>query len=139
MQDRRFTARAEFSLSRVNVDRARLDLRQLQEAVTLEVKRTVTNLETALKSIDARRLARELAEENVRNQQARFEVGLATTKDLLDFQDHLTRARAGEIHALTQYRIDLAELRRVEGTLLQAHAIELEVVEEEGTPWWARF
>lgn len=132
-------ARADYSLGRVNLDRARLELRRLQEEVTLAVKRAATNLESDVKSIRARRLARELAEENVRNQQARYDVGLATTKDLLDFQDFLTQARAAEIRALTQYRVDLAELRRVEGSLLEAHGIELEEHEEEGTPWWARF
>jgi len=43
------------------------------------------------------RTARELAEENLRNQKARYDVGLATTKDLLDFQDRLTAAGYGRI------------------------------------------
>lgn len=132
-------AKADYSLGRINLERARLELRRLQENVTLEVKRAATNLETDLKSIDARRIARELAEENVRNQQARYDVGLATTKDLLDFQDALTQSRAAEIRALTEYRIDLAELRRVEGTLLDKHEIVFEEPEPVGTPWWAKF
>src|SRR5207247_2072112 len=36
------------------------------------------------RSASATRLARELAEENLRNQQKRHAVGMATTKDLLD-------------------------------------------------------
>lgn len=132
-------AKADYSASRINLERARLELRRLQESVTLEVKRIATNLDTDLKSIAARRIARELAEENVRNQRARFDVGLATTKDLLDFQDALTQARAAEIRALTEYRINLAELRRVEGTLLAEHGIELDAPEAVGTPWWAKF
>ena len=132
-------ARADYQLSRVNLERARLDLRRLEENVTLEVKRAATNLETDLKSIQARRIARELAEENVRNQQARYDVGLATTKDLLDFQDQLTQARAAEIRALTQYLIDLAELRRVEGTLLEARNVDVDAPEPADTPWWAMF
>jgi len=131
--------KADYALSRVNLERARLDLRRLQENVTFEITRAATDLESDLKSIAARRIARELAEENVRNQRARYDVGLATTKDLLDFQDQLTQARAAEIRALTQYRIHLAELRRVEGTLLANHKIEIEAESEEGTPWWARF
>jgi outer membrane protein TolC len=132
-------ARADYAQGRVNLERARLGLQQLQENVTLEVKRAVSNLETDLKSIDATRIARELAEENLRNQQARYDVGLATTKDLLDFQDRLTQARAAEIQALTTYRTDLAELRRVEGTLLEAHRVVLTTAEEVPTPWWASF
>ncbi len=132
-------ARADYSASRVGVDQARLDLRQLQESITLEIKRAATNLETDRKSIEARRLARELAEENVRNQQARYDVGLATTKDLLDFQDQLTQARAAEITAMTKYRIDLSELRRVEGSLLETHDIALEATPKDESPWWAMF
>ncbi len=132
-------ARANYAAGRVDLERARLGLQQLQENVTLEVKRAVSNLETDLKSIDATRIARELAEENVRNQQARYDVGLATTKDLLDFQDRLTQARAAEIQALTTYRSDLAELRRVEGSLLEAHRVVVTATEEEPTPWWASF
>jgi outer membrane protein len=132
-------ARADYAQVRVGVEQARLGLQQLQESVTLEVKRAVTNLQSDLKSIDATHIARQLAEENLRNQKARYDVGLATTKDLLDFQDRLTQARAVEIQALTTYNVDLAELRRVEGTLLEARHVELATAPEEPTPFWARF
>jgi outer membrane protein len=132
-------ARAEYAQGRVNLERSRLGLQQLQENVTLEVKRAVSNLESDLKSVDATRIARELAEDNLHNQQARYDVGLATTKDLLDFQDRLTQARAAEVQALTAYRTDLAELRRVEGSLLAAHNVVLTTNDEEPAPWWARF
>lgn len=132
-------AKAQYQQTRIGAEQTRLSLRQLQEAVTAEVKKAINDAQADTKAIEATRLARELAEENVRNQQARFEVGLGTTKDLLDFQDQLTQARAEEVRALTQYRIDLAELRRVEGTLLRAHNVEIAQQPEESTPWWARF
>jgi len=116
-----------------------LTLQQQQESVTLEVKTAVTNLQSDLKSIEATRIARELAEENLRNQKARYDVGLATTKDLLDYLDRLTQARFAETNALTTYATDLAELRRVEGTLLEARHVALTEIEEEATPFWARF
>ena len=132
-------AKAEHSKSRINLERSRLALRQVHEAVTLEVKKAINDLEGDLKSIDARRIARDLAEENVRNQQARYEVGLATTKDLLDFQDRLTQARAEEVSALTEYNMHLAELRRAEGTLLEARNVVISDLPADRTPLWARF
>ena len=51
----------------------------------------------------------------MRNQQARYDVGLATTKDLIDFQDRLTQAERAEVDALTGYNIELAHLRRADG------------------------
>jgi outer membrane protein TolC len=105
----------------------------------LEIKTAVSDLQSDLKSIDATRIARELAEENVRNQKARYDVGLATTKDLLDFQDRLTLAQAAEVQALTAYNTDLAEMRRVEGTLMSARNVMIERVSPEHAPWWASF
>ena len=132
-------AKADYAQSRIGVEQARLGLQQQQETVTLEVKTAVTNLQSDLKSIEATRVARELAAENLRNQKARYDVGLATTKDLLDYLDRLTQAKAAETAALTTYATDLAELRRTEGTLLEARNIVLTSLDEEPTPFWAQF
>jgi outer membrane protein TolC len=132
-------AKADYSIANVNFENARLGLRQLEETVTLEIKTAVNNLESGLKSLEATRIARELAEENLRNQQARYDVGLATTKDILDFQDQLTLARFREIEALTTYNTDVASMRRVEGTLLTARNVVVEKLESEDAPWWASF
>jgi len=132
-------AKADYASANISFEQAKLSLQSLEESVTLEVKRAVSNLDSALKSISARRLARELAEENVRNQQARYDVGLATTKDLLDYQDRLTQAQATEVLSLTEYNTDLAELRRVEGTLLTARNVSVERTPRPGIPWWEEF
>lgn len=132
-------AKADYASANLGLEQSRLMLQRLEEGVTLEIKQAVNNLNTDLRSIDATRLARELAEENLRNQQARYDVGLVTTKDLLDFQDKLTQARAAEVQALTTYNSDLAEMRRVEGSLLSARNIVIERATSESAPWWARF
>ena len=132
-------AEADYARSRIDLESAQRQLQQRQEQVTLEVKRAVTTLLSDLQSIDATRVARELSEENLRNQQARFDVGLATTKDLLDFQDQLTQARFREVNARTRYRNNLAELHRAEGTLLQKRNIVIDRGQPEESPWWAYF
>ncbi len=132
-------SKAAYAQSNVQFQQSRLSVQQLQEAITLEVKTAIANLESDLKAIEATRVARTLAEENVRNQRARYEVGLATTKDLLDYTEQLTRAQFAEAEALVRYNTDLAELRRVEGTLLQARNIVIEPLRAERPSWWARF
>ena len=87
----------------------------------------------------APRVARELAEENLRNQEKRHEVGLATTKDLLDFQTRLTSARAAEVQANTDYAISVARWRRAQGRLLSHYQIVLDEAGHRTTPWFARF
>jgi outer membrane protein len=132
-------AKADYARSRIDLESSQRQLQQEQESVTLEVKSAVTSLLSDLKSIEATRIARQLAEENVRNQQARYDVGLATTKDLLDFQNQLTQAQAAEVQSLTGYNVDLARLRLAEGTLLESRNVVIDKGEDVPTPWWAHF
>lgn len=132
-------AKANYAQANINLSQSKLSQQQLQETITLEIKTAVSNLQSDLKSIEATRIARTLAEENVRNQKARYDVGLATTKDLLDYADRLTRAQFAEVQALTSYNSNLAELRRVEGTLLAARNVIVERVNPEEASWWAKF
>jgi outer membrane protein len=132
-------AKADYARSRIDLESSQRQLQQQQEQVTLDIKKAVTTLQSDVQSIQATRIARELSEENLRNQQARYDVGLATTKDILDFQDQLTQARFAEVNALTRYRTDLAELQRAEGTLLEHRNIVLDRGEQEETPWYAYF
>lgn len=132
-------AKAEYTQSKIDTERARLNLRQLEETVTVEIKNAIDNVKSRLKSIEATRVARSLAEENVRNQKARYDVGLATTRDLIDYEERLTRAHQEEIAALTGYNTDLAELRRVDGTLLDYRNVQVRRAEPEDPSWWARF
>lgn len=132
-------AKAEYAQAKVNAESARLSLRQLEEDVTLQITKSVNNLKAYLEAIQATRVARELAEENVKNQQARFDVGLATTKDLIDFTERLTQAERSEIESLASYNIELAQLRLAEGTLLDSRNVHLERNNPESRPWWASF
>jgi outer membrane protein TolC len=132
-------AKAEYTKAKIDVSQSELTRRQLFSDISLEVTTAVNDVVANIKRIEASRVARELAEENLRNQQKRLEVGIATTKDVLDFQDDLTQARGVELRAATDYNISLAELARAQGTLLDEYSVVVEVPGERFTPWWARF
>lgn len=132
-------AKSEYAKAKIDVSQSELTRRQLFSDISLEVSTAVNDVVANIKRIDASRIARELAEENLRNQQKRLEVGIATTKDVLDFQDDLTQARGVELQAATDYNISLAELARAQGTLLDEYSVVIEVPGERFTPWWARF
>src|SRR5690242_18987052 len=92
-------AESQYTASRIARSEAELNHRQLLSNVTLEVRQALANLGSSRKRIDTTRVARELAQENLRNQEKRHEVGMATTKDLLDFQSRLTSSRSAEVQA----------------------------------------
>ena len=132
-------AKSEYTKAKIDVSQSELNRRQLFSDISLEVSTAVNDVVANIKRIQASRVARELAEENLRNQQKRLEVGIATTKDVLDFQDDLTQARGVELQAATDYNISLAELARAQGTILDEYSVVVEVPGERFTPWWARF
>lgn len=133
------TAEAEYVQSRIDVRRGELAYRQLLASVTLEARKAIADARSSSKRITVSRLARELAQENLEQQHKRYDVGLATTKDILDFQQRLTAARAAEIKALIDYNVSLAALRQAEGTLLGQFDIVVDTLPPHPTPLWARF
>jgi HAE1 family hydrophobic/amphiphilic exporter-1 len=133
------TAKAEYEQSQIDVRRGELGYRELLADVTLEVRKAIGDVRSNSKRITATRLARELAQENLEQQHKRYDVGLATTKDILDFQSRLTAARAAEIQALIDYNVSLAALRQAEGTLLAQFNVVLDTLPPSPTPIWARF
>ncbi len=105
----------------------------------LEARSSVADLVSSRQRIDTTRVARELAEENLRNQQKRHEVGMATTKDLLDFQTRLTTARGAEVQAKIDYAISVARWRRARGQLLGYYQVVVERPGRHSPPWFAQF
>jgi hypothetical protein len=90
-------ARSDYTQSRINRSQAELNHRALVSQITFDARASVADVVSTRQRIDTSRIARELAEENLRNQEKRHEVGMATTKDLLDFQTRLTEARFAEV------------------------------------------
>jgi outer membrane protein TolC len=132
-------AKALYAQAKIDAASSELNRRQLLSNVTLEVQRAVSDVVTNMKRLRATHLATELAQQNLNDQQRRLEVGMATTKDILDFQDQLTTARGNEVQAQTDYNVSLAELARSQGTLLDQYSVVVEVPGKHFTPWWARF
>jgi len=132
-------ARGQYTQSRIARDQAELNHRELLSQVTLEVRQSVSDVLTTRKRIDTARVARELAEENLRNQQKRHDVGMATTKDLLDYQARLTLARGAEVAAKTDHAVAVAHWRRSKGELLGHYQVVVETPGDRSPPWFARF
>lgn len=132
-------AKARFAATQIEVRRASRQLEQTVSTVALEVERALTDVASAAKRVTASRAARDLAEENLRNQQRRFELGSVTTKDVLDFQEKLAESMAAQVRAITDHARAVTRLRRADGTLLARFGIEIERPEAPGRPWWSRF
>lgn len=132
-------ARSRYASARIELDQARARQRELISQITVEVEKALGNVDANFKRIRATQLAREMAEENLRGQEKRFQTGLVTLKDVTDFQSRALEAEGAELRALVDYNNSISRLKLAEGTLLEQYNIRVEGPGKESDPWWARF
>ena len=102
-------------------ERARLELRQNEvqlEWIEIQIVGEVTDaalqIEAIQESIQAAVVARELAEEQLRAEEIKFEVGLSTNYLVVQMQRELAAARELELRAILDYQRALIEFDRAQ-------------------------
>jgi outer membrane protein TolC len=98
---------------------------QLREEVRTEVRVAARQIEVNRKKIEVANRGRDLAEEKLRTLIKRKDVGLATTRDVLEGEEDLALARTDQIASLADYNRAVTEYLRVTGMLLESQGIRL--------------
>lgn len=117
--------RANYTKATLVAEQAKTSLKQLELQVTQQVREAVRRVEANAKRVEANRAARVLAEEQLRVETKRLEAGVSTTFNVLSFQRDLAAAQANEIRSIADYFQSLANLEKVQGTVLEANRITL--------------
>ncbi|RMG43558.1 MAG: TolC family protein [Acidobacteria bacterium] len=118
-------ARADHARARMAVEQARLRLEAARQQIRVEVRQAVRSVETAARQVQAARANLELQREKLEAEQKRYENGLSTAYQVLQFQNDLRVAESQEIAAIIDYNKALTDLERAQATLLEARGIEL--------------
>ncbi|MCP4396335.1 MAG: TolC family protein [bacterium] len=119
-------AKSTYNQTKLELDKTRLSYRNLEQLLTVEVRVIHRNAVTAYNLIGSTRIARQLAEEQLDAEQKKFNEGLSTNFQVLDYQDKLTQARTREALAITAYNQSLTNLDKAIGYTLQRHNIIIE-------------
>ena len=119
-------AKSTYNQTKLGLDQTRLSYRNLEQQLTVGVRVVHRNAATAYNLIGATRIARQLAEEQLDAEQKKFNEGLSTNFQVLDYQDKLTQARTQEALAITAYNQALANLDKALGLTLQRHNIVIQ-------------
>lgn len=117
-------AKTAAALARLDVDRARVSMRDLEQQIFTEVRKATRGVSTAAQQIDSARISRQLAEKNLEAEQKRYDNGLSTSFQVLQIQEDLSQARSREVSAIAGYERAVAEYRRATGSLLDALGVE---------------
>jgi outer membrane protein len=99
-----------------------------REQIKYEVLNQIDKLEANWQRILASRQTTILYDEQYKAEKRRYELGLATSTDVLETQTYLADAQRTEILALAEYQIAIVDLAYATGTLLGAAKVQLEPV-----------
>jgi outer membrane protein len=133
------SARADVAANRLIASQARTQLAATEESAALEVRTALRALDSAYQQIGVTEQAVTAAEVVVASYRKRQQLGLATTKDVLDVVATLTQARESYSVARASYESALTNLWKATGELLDREGIRLKgntiaSGERKGTP-----
>ena len=120
------SAESQFRRRQLEASQAQASLVNVRQQVIVNVKEAVRRVSTNFKRIETTRVARKLALRQLKAEQVRLNVGLSTTRAVLEDQGDLAVARANELRAVVDYNQALSNLRRSQATTLDRYGITLE-------------
>lgn len=103
-----------------------LRLRQMENAVRVEVTNAMIGLQQTRARIDAARKQRALAEQSLDAEQKKFQLGASTNYLVIQAQRDLTSALSAEVQALGNYMKARVEMDRATGQTIFRNTINLE-------------
>lgn len=118
-------SRAAYAQARLDLEQTQLMLKNQVQQALLEIKNALRGVETNYKRVQARKIARELAEKKLEAEEEKLKVGLTTNYFVLQYQRDLTNAQTMELKAIIDYNLSLASLNRALGITLEEKNISL--------------
>lgn len=123
-------AASNYRIAQSNLGQSQQQLASVEQTARLEVRSGVRDVQTNLKRVKASQVNVRLQREKLEAEQKKFENGMSTSFQVLQFQDDLSNSETRENLSKVDYNKSLIELERVKGTLLWRFGVEL----EKGTP-----
>lgn len=117
--------RAAHARAQLQIRQTRAQLRQLELQIATEVTNAAVLIQSVQQRIDAARVARELAEEQLAAEESKFEVGTSTNFFVVQAQRDLATARDSELRAILDYQNAVIEFERVQQTSLDRAGISI--------------
>lgn len=119
-------ARAEARRAELDYRQSKLSQEQTRETITVAVRQTARDVDTASRTIVATRAARDAAEKNVEAERRRYENGMTTNFQVLEVQQQLSDARVRELQALVGYNKAVSAYHRAVGDVLDVRGISID-------------
>jgi outer membrane protein TolC len=118
-------AKANYAIAKLNTEKSDLALRNVEQGIRVDVRRSVRNTESGIQRVEAARKNVELQKQKLEAEQKKFDNGMSTSFEVLTFQNDLADAELAEIRARLDYLKSLTALELSRGTLLEERGLSL--------------
>jgi len=122
---RRHSARANLGDALAGRRRDQYQERQTNQAITLEVTNAVHALEEAKLTMEAAKVAADLARDTLHADERKYELGAEPVFFVLDAQTQLAQAELNLIQAQINFQLSVAQLDHATGDLLDHHHVQI--------------
>jgi len=122
---RNYAAKATVATAQISKRRDIYSERQLQQQITLEVATAVHQLEQAKLSMEAAKIALNLAQKNLQAEQRKYELGAETLFVVLETQSELAQVEQSLIQAQVNYQMAVASVYHATGELLGNYNVKI--------------
>lgn len=119
-------AKSRLAVSKLETAQLLMDIKDLEKTIVVEVREAARQINTDKKRVQAARVARKLAEEKLSAEEKKFEVGLSTSFNVLEFQTDLATEQSKELKAVIDFNKSKINLRKVMATTLEEYNIQME-------------
>ncbi|MGO9453494.1 MAG: TolC family protein [Candidatus Binataceae bacterium] len=131
--------RAQLAQARILYEQSRMLYRASLSQAVVDVETGISDLYADVKRAQATAQATYYAKQALHDEEVRFRVGMATTHDLLQFQEEEVSAEGNQVQAEVDLENARLALSHAEGTLLQDFQIDFQLQNPHETPWYATF
>ncbi len=115
--------RYRYKQAKLQYEKATEVIRNLENLIILDVRNAVRRVETERKRVDVTLVAVKSEEAKLDSELKRFNVGMATSHDVLEFQEDHATALVHHIESKVGYNKALIDLEKAKGTLLEKFGI----------------
>ena len=120
------SAWSQYDKRQLEAKNAQALFQSMRQQVIISVREAVRRVQTDFKRIETTKSARILAEKKLQSEQERFNVGLSTTRFVLDYQRDLALARGSELRAIVDFNKSQSNLARHKAMTLDKYQIVLQ-------------
>ncbi len=130
---------AQLAQSKILFRQIRAQYEAALSQLVVQVEAARANVIADLKRAKAAAAATDYAKQALHDEGVRFRVGMATTHDLLQFQEEEVSAEGNQVQAETDLEKAKLSVRHAEFTLLDSFQVHFEMQPQEPAPWYAKF